>query len=306
MSGPGSPRAASIENEIPFIAGLHEIADRYDAILCDVWGVLIDGKRHFPRAAQAMRMFRAAGGAVVLVTNASRPDAEVRRQLLGLGLTADAFDDLVSAGELTLREIVARKGQVCHHLGPPRDKGLFEEAGRRLGAPLPMAGPEAADFVVCTGLDNEREESPSDYDARLAAMRARGLPMLCANPDIVVHVGADLLWCAGALAERYAAMGGEVHLYGKPHPPIYREALSRIAALRKGAPPLSRILAVGDGAQTDLAGAARAGIGCLFVTDGIHGDDLHPGGGALDGRALEALFADAKARPVALAREIFW
>lgn len=303
----GQPaRAAGGRDEAPCIAGLHEIAGGYDAILCDVWGVLIDGKRHFPRAAQAMKTFRERGGTVVLITNASRPDAEVRRQLLGLGLPQDAFDDLVSAGELTLREIVARKGQVCHHLGPPRDKGLFEEAGRRLGAPLPMAGPQEADFVVCTGLDNEREERPEDYDARLAAMRARSLPMLCANPDIVVHVGADLLWCAGALAERYAAMGGEVFLYGKPHPPIYREALARIAASRGAAPPLSRVLAIGDGAETDLAGAARAGIGCLFVTDGIHKHELRGEGGALDRRALGALFCGAKARPIALASEVFW
>jgi len=102
---------------VPTIAGLHELLGRYDAILCDVWGVLIDGKRHFPPAAEALIRFRATGGRVVLVTNAARPDAEVRRQLLGLGLPQETFDDLVSAGELTLDQMVARMGQACHHLG---------------------------------------------------------------------------------------------------------------------------------------------------------------------------------------------
>ncbi len=298
--------AAAPAAEIPEIAGLHEIAARYDAILCDVWGVLIDGKRHFPRAAEALRRFRGQGGRVVLVTNASRPDAEVRRQLLGLGLPEDVFDDLVSAGEATLREIVARRGQACYHLGPPRDNGLFEEAGRRLGVPVRKVSPDEADYVVCTGLFEERAEVPSDYDARLAALKARGLVMLCANPDIVVAIGDDLVYCAGALAERYAAMGGKVRMFGKPHPPIYAAARERLAALAGREVPDSRILAIGDGAMTDLAGAGRAGIDCLFVTDGIHVEALRRDGQDLDGQALERLVSEAGARPVALARAVFW
>lgn len=293
---------------IPQIAGLHEIAGRYDAILCDVWGVLIDGKRHFPAAAEALKRFRDQGGRVVLVTNASRPDAEVRRQLLGLGLPEYAFDDLVSAGELTLREMVARKGQACYHLGPPRDNGLFEEAGRRLGAPLRKVSPEAADYVVCTGLFEERDEVPADYDERLAALKARDLTMLCANPDIVVAIGADVVYCAGALAERYAAMGGRVLMFGKPHPPIYAAARERLARL-SGAPVAdSRIVAIGDGALTDLAGAGRAGLDCVFVTDGVHVEELRPdgAGGEVDRAALDRLARLSGARPVALARAIFW
>jgi HAD superfamily hydrolase (TIGR01459 family) len=291
---------------IPAIKGLSEIAGRYDAILCDVWGVLIDGKRRFPRAAEAMRRFRECGGTVVLITNASRPDDEVRRQLLGLGLPEDAFDDLVSAGELTLLEMLRRKGDACYHLGPPRDNGLFEEASRRLGAPIRRVGPDDADYVVCTGLFEERRETPADYDERLAALKARGLDMLCANPDVVVAIGDDLVYCAGALAERYAAMGGKVVMFGKPHPPIYAAALERIEKLRGAAVPKSRLLAIGDGAFTDLAGAGRAGLDCLFVTDGIHREELRPGGHDLDHAALERLLAAAGARPAALARDIFW
>jgi len=298
--------AAAAARDIPTISGLHELAGRYDAILCDVWGVLIDGKKHFPRAADALRRFRAQGGRVVLITNASRPDDEVRRQLLGLGLPADAFDDLVSAGELTCREIVARDGQACHHLGPPRDNGLFEEAGRRLGAPVKKVGPEEADYVVCTGLVAEREEIPQDYDERLAALRARNLAMLCANPDIVVAVGDDIVYCAGALAERYAAMGGEVLMFGKPYPPIYAAARERLAALSGGPVDPGRIVTIGDGAFTDLAGAGRAGLDCVFITDGVHVDELRPDGGGVDHAALERLAAAAGARPIALAREVFW
>lgn len=292
---------------VPEIAGLRELAGRYDAILCDVWGVLIDGKKHFPAAAEALRKFREMGGRVVLVTNAARPDAEVRRQLLGLGLPQHAFDDLVSAGELTLLEMIARKGQSCYHLGPPRDNGLFEEAERRLGAPLRKVGPEAADYVVCTGLFEEKAEIPQDYDERLAALKARDLTMLCANPDIIVAIGDDVVYCAGALAERYAAMGGKVSMFGKPHAPIYAAARERLARLNGGAPvPDARIVAIGDGALTDLAGAGRAGLDCVFITDGVHGEELRPNGGGVDAAALARLIGAAGATPVALARAIFW
>lgn len=291
---------------VPTIAGLRELVGRYDAVLCDVWGVLIDGKRHFPAAADALIRFRGAGGRVVLVTNAARPDAEVRRQLIGLGLPAESFDDLVSAGELTLQEMIARKGQACHHLGPPRDDGLFEEAGRRLGAPLERVGPEAADYVVCTGLFDDRAEIPQDYDERLAALKARDLTMLCANPDIVVAIGDDIVYCAGALAERYAEMGGKVLMFGKPHPPIYAAAAERLARLAGRAIDPARIVAIGDGAFTDLAGAGRAGLDCVFVTDGVHAEELRPGGGDVSPAALERLIEISGARPVALARAVFW
>lgn len=292
--------------DIPFVNGLHEIADRYEAILCDGWGVLIDGKRHFSQAAEALRRFRAKGGAVVVITNASRPDDEVRRQLLKLGAPQECFDDLVSAGELALSEIIARKGQKIYHLGPAFDDGLFREAGRRLGAPVERVEPEAADYVVCTGLDNEKKEKPSDYDARLAALKDRGLTMLCANPDIVVGVGDDIYYCAGALAERYAAIGGKVITFGKPYPPIYAAALARLERLRGHKIEKSRILAIGDGAFTDLAGAGRAGLDLLFILHGVHRDELHPEGGDLDAGALARLFEEAGARPKALARELFW
>lgn len=287
-------------------SGLSRIADRYDAVLCDVWGVLIDGRVHFPLAAAALEKFRKRRGTVVLMTNASRPSEEIRAQLDRLGLPRGCYDNLVSAGQLTLSEIIARRGQACHHLGPPRDSALFEAAGRALGAPLRLVPPEDADYVVCTGLVDDRRESPDDYAARLEAMRARDLTMLCANPDIVVGIGGELVWCAGSLAERYAALGGKVVMAGKPHPPIYAAALERIAELRAEKLDKSRVLAIGDGVQTDILGASRAGLDTLFVLDGIHRDELYLPSGELDRRALENLFARARVKPVALAPTLVW
>jgi HAD superfamily hydrolase (TIGR01459 family) len=306
LSSPVATDWGACADELPTVANLSALAGGYDAILCDVWGVLIDGARHFAAAANALRAFRAGGGTAVLITNASRPSQQVRGQLEELGLPADCYDDLVSAGELTLREIVARKGEACHHLGPRRDKGLFEAAGRLLGAPLRLVGPNEADYVVCTGLIDEDRETPEDYDARLEELRRRGLMMLCANPDIVVEVGDRLYWCAGALAQRYVAMGGAAKMFGKPHAPIYEAALARVDALKCAPTPRGRVLTIGDGADTDLRGAGAAGLDCLFITRGVHREELYGEGEDLDRRALARLLARAKTKPVALAREVVW
>ena len=296
----GDPPAAP-----PAIDGVAAFTQAYAAIFCDVWGVLYDGAGHFPRAADALRRYRARGGYVVLVTNASRPDAEVRAQLVAAGLPDDCFDDLVSAGELTLREIIVRGGAACFHLGPARDDGLFAAAEARTGAAVRRVRPAAADYIVCTGLYDEVSEKPEDYDPLLAPLAARGLEMLCANPDIVVSNGDTLVYCAGALAERYLALGGRVTMYGKPWPPIYDEALARVRRAR-GELPRARILAIGDGAFTDLAGAGRAGLDCLFVTGGVHAAELLNDAGSVDPEGLARLIARAGARPVALVREVFW
>jgi HAD superfamily hydrolase (TIGR01459 family) len=306
-AAPSQGRPGEVISGVPYIGGLSELAPRYDALLCDVWGVLIDGVVHFPSAAGALKRFRDLGGPVVLITNASRPSEEVRRQLLGIGVPGDCFDEIISAGELILREILARADQACFHLGPPRDVGLFVEAARRLRTELPMAATiEAADYVVCTGLIDDRREEPRDYDARLARMRERDLVMLCANPDIVVGVGDQILWCAGALAERYSAIGGKVITAGKPFEPIYSAGLGAVAALRPGGVTKDRVLAIGDGARTDLEGAGRAGLDSLFIVDGVHREELRSGDGALIKPALDGLFLQAGTKPVALASELVW
>jgi HAD superfamily hydrolase (TIGR01459 family) len=285
---------------VPAISGLSELAPHYNAIFCDVWGVLIDGVRCYPGAAGALRAFRRQGGRVALITNASRPSAQVTLQLDGLGVPRDCWDAIVSAGELTLREIVARRGEACFHLGPAKDKGLFEAAAHLLGAPPRLASLEDADYVVCTGLVDDVRDEPQDYDERLRAMLDRKLTMLCANPDVVVEVGGERFYCAGALARRYETMGGRVLTFGKPYGAIYEAARAALDARSL------RTLAIGDGAETDLAGAGRAGIDCLFVTEGVHREEIRDAEGGLDPQALEALFLRAKARPVAMAGELVW
>lgn len=289
----------------PLLAGIAEFTQAYEAIFCDVWGVLYDGAGPFSSAVDALRRYRARGGYVILITNASRPDAEVRGQLIEAGLPEDCFDDLVSAGELTLREIVARGDAACFHLGPSRDDGLFAAARERMGRAVRRVPEDEADYVVCTGLYHEFVEKPEDYDPLLARLAKHGLEMLCANPDILVANGDRLVYCAGALAERYAALGGRVTMYGKPWPPIYDEAMARLGRAR-GPLPRSRILAIGDGAFTDLAGAGRAGLDCLFVAGGVHAAELLAAAGSVDPEGLARLVARAGARPAALVREVFW
>ena len=286
--------------------GLETLSKPYKALFCDVWGVLIDGKRHFPRAVDALRRFRAQGGCVVLITNASRPDSDVRRQLTEMGLPSDCYDDLVSAGELTLAEMLSRRDQSCYHLGPSRDNGLFEEASQRLGTPIHCVSFNEADYCVCTGLFEERVEKPQDYDDLLTKMAARGLEMLCANPDIIVAIGEEIVYCAGALAQRYALLGGKVLMFGKPHPPIYAAAFERLRRLRGQSIDPKDVLAIGDGGATDLAGAGRAGIDCLFITEGVHEDELITPDAEINPAGLARLINSTGARPCALAGEVFW
>jgi HAD superfamily hydrolase (TIGR01459 family) len=254
-----------------FASGLAELAPRYRAILCDVWGVVHNGKSAFPLAGAALAAFRAAGGIVVLITNGPRPSWSIRLQLDDLGVVPDAYDAIVSSGDLAAAKLATKPGARVCHIGPERDLVLYR------ALPLTLTGPDEADVVCCTGLANEYTEMPEDYDLQLRAMRARDLPFLCANPDIWVEAGNRLIPCAGALAERYRAIGGTTTILGKPHPEIYALALSRIDAIAGMTVPRETILAIGDGAHTDVRGANQTGLPVLFITGGIHageyGDD---------------------------------
>jgi HAD superfamily hydrolase (TIGR01459 family) len=287
---------------IPLIDGLGALAGRYDAILCDIWGVLHNGRESFRPASDALVAFRRQGGSVILVSNAPRPNAPIREQVLALGVAPDAFDAIVTSGDVTIGLIAERGDAPVHHIGPERDLSLFEAAAARTGVRPKLVGPEAASYVLCTGLFDDERETPSDYAGRLAALAARRLPFICANPDLVVHRGAVVIYCAGALAEAYEAIGGEAIYAGKPHAPIYEAALARIAAVRGGRIERARVLAIGDALRTDLAGAAAMGLDALFVADGIHREELDGPDAAPD--ALERLFAPPAPRPVAAIRAL--
>jgi HAD superfamily hydrolase (TIGR01459 family) len=256
------------------IAALAEIAEGYDALYCDLWGCYHDGVRPYPEAVEALRAFRRRGGAVILLTNAPRPSADVGRILAAMGAPADSHDAIVSSGDAARFEVAAgRVGRRVEHVGPARDLPFFEGVG------VERVAREAAEGVVCTGLFDDETETPEDYAGPIAEWAARGLPMLCANPDVVAHRAGAPIWCAGAIAQAYAAAGGTVIHSGKPHAAIYRLAADKLAALRgEGA----RVLAIGDGPATDIAGGAAAGLDTLFIGAGIAAGEVLDAHGGLD------------------------
>ena len=274
------------------------LADRYDVVFCDVWGVVHNSIVAFPEAADALMRFRRKGGAVVLITNAPRPGEVVVRQLDRLGMPRTSYDGIIASGDVT-RHIIAARGGSIHHLGPERDLPIFA------GLDLKFAPVEQADFTVCTGLFNDDDETPEHYRELLASMRARDMYMVCANPDLVVERGTRLLYCAGALADLYQSMGGEVVYAGKPHAPIYEEALARAEAALAGPVKRERVLAIGDSIRTDLKGARAFGVDCLFVTAGIHSEELG-GRDNPDAGTLSGLFKDAGVVPTAVTRRLAW
>jgi HAD superfamily hydrolase (TIGR01459 family) len=252
------------------IKGLGEISDRYDAILCDIWGVLHNGVASFAPATKALTSFRRRGGAVVLISNAPRPSPPIRRQVLRLGVPEDAIDAIVTSGDVTVGLIEEQPGDRVLHIGPERDLSLFDAAAEATGRRPRLVALEEAQYALCTGLRDDESETPDDYEPELSAMASREMTMICANPDIVIHRGETLIYCAGALARRYEELGGKVVYAGKPHAPIYARALALAEKARGAAIDKSRVLAIGDGMKTDIAGAARAGLDALFVTGGIH------------------------------------
>jgi len=282
-----------------FIDRFSRIAPGYDVLLCDVWGVVHNGLVAFPEAADALTRFRAGGGTVVLITNAPRPGTSVLRMLDRLGVPGTAYDAITSSGDVTRSIVEERRGEGVFHLGPERDMPLFA------GLDIAFAAPDSADYVVCSGLFDDTTETPDTYRDMLAAMQARNLFMVCANPDIVVERGETLVYCAGALADRYAALGGEVLYCGKPHAPIYAAALDKAAACRGAAVAHDRVLAIGDSVRTDLTGAAKYGLDCLFVTGGIHAEELGARE-APDLAALDSIFAAAGVTPKAVTRRLAW
>jgi HAD superfamily hydrolase (TIGR01459 family) len=275
------------------------LARDYDVLFCDLWGVVHNGIAAFPQACDALVRFRAERGPVILITNAPRASESVQRILDRLGVPRDTYDAIVSSGDVTHDIVATKLPQSVFHLGPPRDSSIFA------GLEVVFASAETADYVVCSGLFDDTVETPENYRALLAALRARGLFMVCANPDVFVERGDELVYCAGALADAYAALGGEVLYCGKPYAPIYEAALGRAVALRGAATPLRRVLAVGDSVRTDLKGAASFGVDCLFVVSGLHAE-VAGGREAPDLSGLNAMFAAAGVAPKAVTRRLAW
>lgn len=251
------------------VSSLSEISNRYDAIFCDLWGCLHDGVTVFPDAVAALQEFRKSGGKVILVTNSPRPRASVAEQLDQLGAPRDCWDDIASSGDSAQAGMMAgAAGRNVWHLGPARDESFFTDLPEGItGDPINRVALEDAEGIVCTGLVDDEKDVPEDYRAQLLLAKTKGLKLLCANPDVIVDRGDKRIFCAGAVAQLYTEMGGESLYFGKPYPPIYDLARRKLAALDNV--PDDRILAIGDGPATDVAGAIGDNLDCLFVSGGL-------------------------------------
>ncbi len=266
------------------IASLDDVADRYDAVLCDVWGVLHNGRAAYPAASAALQRFRAGGKPVILITNVPKPRGPIPRQLDQAGVPRDAWDAIVTSGDAIRFELAARAPGPMFKIGPDDyDRTLWEGLG------LAQSPIDKARFVAVSGL-NEYNETPDDYADILAAAKARDLDLICANPDIVVRVGEELIWCAGALARDYENIGGNVIMAGKPFRPIYDLAFQELEQITGVSADRSRILCIGDGVPTDIAGANAQGLDSLFIASGMHGEALWTDG-AMDAAKVEAALA---------------
>jgi HAD superfamily hydrolase (TIGR01459 family) len=279
---------------IPIQSSISSIAPDSRAWLVDIWGVLHNGARAFPAACEACTTFRGRGGIVVLISNAPRPFTAVVPHLTALGVPADAYDTGITSGDVTRGLLEAWRGRRVLHIGPERDLGLFT------GLDLPLVAAGTAEVVVCSGLYDDTKETPADYTDLFNRLLARRLPMICANPDVKVERGGELIWCAGALAADYQAKGGEVIYAGKPHLPIYERALGIIDALAGRPVSKDAVLAIGDGLETDLRGAHTAGLPSVFIASAIHA----PGGLSAD--VLRDLFAPRPFAPIAALPALAW
>ena len=281
-----------MSDEPQLLTHFSELAPEYDALVCDIWGVLHNGATAFAAACEVLKHFRDTLGRVVLLTNAPRPARDLEEQFRRYGVPLDCYDAIVTSGAAARHELARRAARAklrMLHVGPDRDRNVFE------GLHIELGDAEHAQVVLCTGLYHDDTETPDDYADMLAGLSRRGLTMICANPDLVVQRGDTLVYCAGALAEAYERVGGAVVYFGKPHQPIYD-------VVRAALGDAKRPLAIGDGLLTDIKGANGAGIDALFIADGIHGEDV----AEFTGRHMAELFAEAGVHARAAMRALVW
>lgn len=279
-------------NAPQLLAHFADIAPDYDAVVCDIWGVLHNGVTAHEAACAALKMFREKHGRVVLLSNAPRPAKDLEEQFRRFGVPLDCFDAIITSGAATRDELARRAATeklAMLHLGPDRDRNVYQ------GLNVELVDVAHAKLVLCTGPYHDDRETPDDYKDMLAELRVHGLTMLCANPDLVVQRGGKLVYCAGALAQAYEEIGGRVVYFGKPHLPIYDAVRAEMRGARHP-------LAIGDGLGTDIKGANLAGMDALFIADGIHGEDV----AEFSEHHLAQLFAEAGVQARAAMRALVW
>lgn len=285
------------------ISRAQDLSRMFPVWLCDVWGVVHDGRRAIGQAVDALHRHRRSGGCVVLITNAPRPASSVIPQMRRFGVPDEAWDETVTSGDVT-RELLTRwKDGNIFVIGPSEDHPLLE------GLPVNFTGLDEAEAVLVTGLRNDGRDgsppqAPEDYRDELAGIAARQLPMVCANPDRVVGVAGKLYPCAGALADIYAGLGGEVQMAGKPYRPIYEVALARARKVLKRDVDIRDVVAIGDGLPTDVEGARANGLPVHFITGGIHAADHDGIDAPAIARGLEANMPGL--RVAGVAPDLYW
>ena len=282
--------------------GMRAVADAYDAFIVDLWGVLHDGGKPLPGTVECLAALKAAGKRVVLLSNAPRPAAPAIKRLGEIGFARELYQDLMTSGEETWRHLVRRDdpwyaalGERCYMIGPPRDNGMLVDVRAARVWAL-----EEADFILNTGADFG--DTVEKFEPLLQQAAARGLKMICANPDLEVIMRGTREICAGALAVRYQAIGGEVRYHGKPYPSVYGECFRLLDD-----PPRARVCAIGDSLRTDIAGATGVGIDSILVIGGIHAEGLGAAPGRLPAvERVEALCAEVGVRPTAMMAGLRW
>jgi HAD superfamily hydrolase (TIGR01459 family) len=249
---------------------LKSLSTSHPVWFVDIWGVVHNGFTPFTHTTDVLARHRENGGVVILVTNSPRTSAGVEKQLAEIGVSHKSFDAIVTSGDVTRTLILQHGGGQIFHLGPSRDYSIYE------GLNVKCVELSNAKSVLCTGLFDELKEIPHDYVPLLISIKQLNLPMICANPDKVVRKGERLLYCAGALAEEFTKIGGKVLMAGKPFTPIYALAVKTAEDILGKALDKSYILAIGDGPETDIKGAANFGLSCVLITGGINeGKDLY-------------------------------
>lgn len=277
------------------LTSIAPLASEADVWFLDIWGVLHNGHKPFAGAVDACQTFRRGGGHVVLVSNSPRPRPGVIRQLDEIGVARDAYDDVITSGDVS-RALIAKAAEaLIMHIGPKRDLPLFD------GLDVRFADASGAGVAVCSGLFDDESETPADYADVLAELCRRDVPMICANPDIKAERGGKLIYCAGAIAQAYEMLGGKVEYAGKPYAPIYASALEIAGRLTNGDVAKNRVLAIGDGVSTDIRGATAAGMRSVFVASGVH---VARGVSVVD--AADVLFANEPQKPIALMTALVW
>ncbi|AQR61722.1 HAD family hydrolase [Brevundimonas sp. LM2] len=283
------------------LPALSAVADDYDILLCDVWGVLHNGRESWPEACEALTRFHDQGGHVVLISNSPRPASDVIAQLDALGVPRASWQAFVTSGDATRTELARRAPGPAWIIGPTRDDILYA------GLDLTRAnGVADAAFLSVTGMIDDETETPEDYRAALTEAASRNLELICANPDRVVQRGDRIIYCGGSLADLYESLGGRVTMAGKPFAPIYDLALAEAERLLGGPVDRSRVLCIGDGVVTDVLGANQQGLDCLFIAQGIHGDAARHEEGHLDPARAGALLTAETAHARYAALELRW